>query len=229
DVKFLTDDWGVTMIKKLQEKDCGCVGFAGSILKMAYPSGWFVNGHNTRHHYRQLYTNRRKNASDKTRNPDNCDYSEVVTLDGMALFVSKYAWNKCKFDQESLKGFHCYDIDFTINLANSSFKNYVTNLLFIEHFSEGAFSEHWRDETIANFDKWKHVLPLYASNISKKCRSKHYPKAYYNTIKTILKHDLYTGVPKREISDHIKKHPMELSSWKLLRLYTKYKSRYEPN
>ncbi|MFI3262143.1 MAG: glycosyltransferase [Rikenellaceae bacterium] len=227
DVKFLTNGWGHEIVRKLQEEDCGCIGFAGSVIKMSHPSGWYLNNQNTRHHYRQLYVNVDKKPSNKRRNPDGGDYSEVITLDGMALFVSKKVWSQHKFDQDNLRDFHCYDIDFTINLARSGYKNYVTNLLYLEHFSDGNFSERWRDDTLKLHDKWKEHLPLYASSLDKRYLKRYLPKAYYSSIKTVLKYDLYTGTPKKEILEHMKRNPLKLSSWKLIRLYSKYKSKYE--
>ena len=229
DVKFLDINWGAAIIHKLNEVDCGVIGFAGSVIKMNFPSGWHINKRNTRQNYVQDFNDplKPKRPSTKRTNPDKLNYSEVVTLDGLAMFVPKRVWNTHHFDQEYLPGFHCYDIDFTLTIANAGYKNYVTNILLIEHFSNGSFSEGWRTDSLRLHDKWQHLLPMYASNLSEKYISRHTPKAYYNSIKQICKSDLYIGYKSKEILEHMKSHPFNISSWKLISYYFKYKSKYE--
>ncbi len=231
DVKFITEHWGAEIINKLSEDDCGVIGFAGSAIKMNFPSGWCLNSSNTRHHYIQHYNNpnKIKKTSTKRNNPDKLPYSEVITLDGLALFMSKRVWTECKFSQEFLTGFHCYDIDITLKTATKGYKNYVTNRLLIEHFSEGSFSETWRSETLRVHDRWKHLLPLYASSLTESYITRHAPKAYYNSIKEMVKSQLYIDHEPANILKHMLKHPFNISSWKLIKYYLKYNSNYKSN
>ena len=74
-------------------------------------------------------------------------FEEVIVLDGLGLFVRKDVWKQYPFDEELLTGFHCYDIDFTLQIAHAHFKNYVccSNQVLIEHFSMGSmdFTLYW--------------------------------------------------------------------------------------
>lgn len=228
DVKFVTEGWGAEIVRKMAEDDCGVIGFAGSVMKMGFPSGWCLNRTNTRHHYVQHYNNSKRNKKEslKRRNPDKVAYSEVVVLDGLALFIAKRVWKECPFSQDFLTGFHCYDVDITLKVANAGYKNYVTNKLLVEHFSAGSFSESWRIDTIRLHNKWKHQLPMFASSLSKEYIAKHSPKAFYNSIKHMVKFDLYIDYSPSEIATHIMKHPFNISSWKLIQYYRKYKAKY---
>lgn len=40
DVEMLTPDWGAEIAAKLAEKDCGVIGFAGTIALVDAPGGW---------------------------------------------------------------------------------------------------------------------------------------------------------------------------------------------
>ena len=49
-------------------------------------------------------------------------------------------WAKYPFDEELLTGFHCYDLDFTLQIAaDRCYKNYVccSSEVLIEHSSQG--------------------------------------------------------------------------------------------
>ena len=162
DVKFHTQDWGRFIENKLSEPDCGVVGFAGSKARLNCYSGWMQD-------YRWVCACMYQ--KDKTETKLEVahatlerPFEEVVVLDGMGLFVRKEVWEQFPFDEATLTGFHCYDLDFTLQIAASKrYKNYVccTVQVLIEHFSLGNYNEDWYHETIRIHKlKWDKMLPL---------------------------------------------------------------------
>lgn len=168
DVRLHSDNWGSFIIKKLAEPDCGVIGFAGSKLRLACHSGWYqYHEANVSYLYQGLdsglsgffivnaYLNR--------------PFEEVITLDGLGMFVRREVWEKYPFDENLLTGFHCYDVDFSLQIAYARYKNYVccSNQLLIEHFSMGNFnSKDWLSVTIRLHDKWQHLLPLKVADLN---------------------------------------------------------------
>src|SRR5690606_18589758 len=61
---------------------------------------------------------------------------------------------------ENLKGFHGYDIDFSLSV-NQKYKAIVTHEVLMSHFSEGNFSEEWLNAMIYIHKKRKKELPIY--------------------------------------------------------------------
>lgn len=165
DVKFHSVEWGWHMEQKLSEPDCGVIGFAGSKVKLKSYSGWYqIDDWNCFYFYQG-----RKDGSVLFRVYGVClgqPFEEVITLDGFAMFVKKEVWAENPFDEEVLTGFHCYDLDFSLQIAKK-YKNYVCcSSVLIEHFSGGVFNYKWYADTIRLHDsKWKNTLPLLTNSI----------------------------------------------------------------
>lgn len=165
DVKFHSQGWGEFVELKLAEPDCGVIGFAGSKVRVNAYSGWG-----------QLHTWVR--SCYYQRSGDciglefvgvswDCPFEEVVVLDGFAMFVRKVVWEQNVFDEEMLTGFHCYDLDFSLQIARN-YKNYVccSSLVLIEHFSNGCYDAKWISETIRMHEvKWQYFLPMMVSGL----------------------------------------------------------------
>lgn len=168
DVFFQREGWGQIILDKLSEKDCGVIGYAGSQVMSDCYSGWY-----------QFYEQQRVmlyqscNGDRSVLNSFGIDlnnpFAEVITLDGLAQFVRKDVWEKYRFDEINLKGFHCYDIDFTLRIAaGGEYKNYVCGIpeAIVEHRSNGSYNQSWYDETIKMTDNcWKDLLPIKVKSI----------------------------------------------------------------
>lgn len=158
DMRFKDNDWGEILENKLTEKDCGVIGFAGSIIKTAEYSGWSVNCDTERSHY--WYVNDEGNETLCNINmPEGTDFAHVVTLDGCGMAVRKCVHERHPFDEQILTGFHCYDIDYTLEIAKY-FKNYCCRINVL-HMSNGSFDNSWIKTTIRmHEEKWKAFLPM---------------------------------------------------------------------
>ncbi len=163
DVCFHTEGWGQELAAKLQEPDCGVIGFAGGTAKLPYPYGWQSIRCFTRKNY--VKGAQKGSAASVRRQGSKDGYDMVVTLDGMALCVRKDVWAQNKFDEKLFTGFHSYDTDFTTAVFDAGYKNYVCCTVLIEHFSQGSFSKAWYDSVVLYLEKWQDKLPMYVEGV----------------------------------------------------------------
>lgn len=166
DVKFHSSDWGSFIESKLKEPDCGVIGFTGTKAMVRCYSGW---GQSYKWVCSYLYQTTDVLTLFNVHNAYlEHEFEEVVALDGLGMFVRKDVWESYPFDEELLTGFHCYDVDFSLQIAASKcYKNYVScsNKVLLEHFSLGNMNVAWFEDTIRLFkSKWSHILPLKATD-----------------------------------------------------------------
>ena len=208
--------------KKLHEDNCGVIGFAGSVIKTDCPIGWRLGKRDTRSHYVQFM--RGKHHQQHSKNSREESYSQVVTLDGMCLFVKYKVWAEHKFDEVLFDGFHGYDIDFSLSVA-SSYKNWVCNLVDIVHYSEGAYSTEWFETMQQLCFKWRKHLPMTAYPMSEAELRSFQHDSDYASIRFMWQKGFFD---KRSFGDglrHIAKYPSQSSSWALPFKYLNYRVR----
>lgn len=159
DVKFTEPGWGALLAAKLAEPRCGVVGFAGGTMKLRNITGWHLDEGDKRVSY--LQTDSRGRIVRHSKNPDGGDYTRVVALDGFFLACRRDVWAVSPFDEQTLRGFHAYDLDFTIAAA-CRYENYVCNLISPTHYSAGSYSRQWVEGLEACHAKWRDRLPMFA-------------------------------------------------------------------
>ncbi len=168
DVEMLSDNWGEIIASKLSEPSCGVIGFAGSRYKSQYISGWDCRykPYNRENYY--FISDEDGKAYNRKKN-NHSDFEEVICLDGCAFFVKRSVWEEHPFDEENLKAFHCYDIDFSMQSHLAGLKNYVSFQVAMLHKSAGAYDGKWIDASFEIMrDKWDSLCPLSLENPDKK-------------------------------------------------------------
>ena len=98
-------------------------------------------------------------------NPHHEQLSEVACVDGVWFCTTKAIAIKSKFDEKLLKGFHGYDVDFSLNVGQNH-KILVTYAILLYHASEGNFDSNWLRETIKVQHKWDYLLPKNCNQFS---------------------------------------------------------------
>lgn len=190
DVMFHSCGWGEFVERKLREPDCGVIGFVGGKLMLNCYSGW-----NQYYAWVCCYLYQREN--DLSRFDVGNAYlqkpfEEVVTVDGLGMFVRRDVWEEYPFDENLLIGFHCYDIDFSLQImAGGYYKNYIccSNQVLIEHFSSGSFNSQWFADTIRLYKrKWCKILPIAVSGwqLGEKDAKEHEERLSYEFLRKIL-------------------------------------------
>jgi len=163
DLKMLTQKWGLKVVEKFKnDLRLGIIGVVGSSYKPLAPSGWGAASalnHVYFSHYIQHYKHKEKAAHLIDVNPSGKTIENVACVDGMWFCTRKEIVSAYPFDQELLKGFHCYDIDFCLNVGRN-FNVAVVFDILMEHFSEGSYNKSWIEDTIKIHKKWQKILPV---------------------------------------------------------------------
>ena len=165
DIVFHTKDWGKALIDHFEESQARLIGILGSTIKTRTHSSVHIPHPTLNRQYQlQRYTNGEldffyDNPFDEVR-------SDVCTLDGLFIASTKDAWEQTKFSEEYLKGFHGYDIDFSLKNFKLGRVIVVYDIL-VEHMSLGTFSKNWVDTQLLVTKHWKKELPLAMPRASK--------------------------------------------------------------
>jgi len=162
DVIISTPNWGLSLILFAEKtQDCGVIGLAGGTTAKRNFKVWETGTSGRYRHYTaNIENNTLKilNSQFYYNNPKNEEYSRVVTLDGFFLFVKREIWEYYPFDEEVFRGFHLYDADFSLGIAQK-YQNYVCLTVDIIHFSVGNYNKTFYENARIFQKKWKQVLP----------------------------------------------------------------------
>jgi hypothetical protein len=170
DVEFKSKNWGKNLVEHLQNPKVGLLGIAGGKYKPKVPSGWGAQG--LEHRLIKINLIQHYKAKDLDPqlhylNKQEETLSQVACVDGVFMATKKSVVMEIPFEENLLKGFHGYDIDFSI-AVNQKYQVFVCFDILLEHFSEGSFSKDWIDSTLLIHRKWQHVLPINIGDLSKK-------------------------------------------------------------
>lgn len=173
DISFETINWGNIIIDFFQQTPkAGVIGFAGATVKTKNISGWGTYRETCRKNICQHFKNGR--VKEMLYNPYKELFSLVAVIDGLAMITTKKVWEQHPFDETLFTGFHLYDLDFSMQVAQKH-NNYVCHIIKIKHFSEGFYSKEWFCESKKFHQKWETKLPFsvihYPDKIIKKCEN----------------------------------------------------------
>lgn len=159
DVIMKSENWGEVLTSKLEEPSCGVIGFAGATLWIPGPYAWWnVPEEYHRSNYSQVEDG--ESVTHILPQTQTGGFLPVVSLDGVALAVRKDVWQRFPFDESVLTGFHCYDIDFSVEISRH-YVNYVSYDIKIFHLSNGKYDQRWLEISEKVFvDKWINCSPM---------------------------------------------------------------------
>lgn len=160
DLYFRTDNWAEKIVSFYRDNpDAGVVGFLGSQIKTKAPSAVgcdpkYELGSLTQHSAGGVVKTYTKTAG-------TGDFSRVVQIDGLCMIVRRSVWEQCPFNEGLFDGFHLYDLDFTVRIAQY-YKNYVCHSVMVEHMSTTAAYaiDDWCYYTRVFQDNWADKLPM---------------------------------------------------------------------
>lgn len=158
DVTFLEENWGKVLEQKFTNSATGVVGVAGTQYLYADTPFWIASGSQF---CRGRVVHELDNATKLVLtvfswNQEDC---EVVVLDGLFLSVRQTVFEKVRFDDTALKGFHFYDLDFCLR-AREFAKVMVTWDILLKHTSAGNVSAVFETEYGHFIEKWRSKLPV---------------------------------------------------------------------
>ncbi|GHV56399.1 hypothetical protein FACS1894182_02850 [Bacteroidia bacterium] len=177
DVSIETKNWGKIIIDFIEKTpDCGIVGFAGG-LEVEKNFIWWWYGAKRMNVNDELTD--KKDAYWKFNyknhhyiNPQNEACAQVLCVDGIFQLVKKTVWSEIKYDEKSYNGFHFYDVDFSLAVAQK-YKNYVLLNMDVFHDSSGSIDKEYIKNMFIFQNKWNKKLPCYLdSSFNKPSKSK---------------------------------------------------------
>lgn len=157
DILFHSQDWGKEVERIFNEDvKIGLIGIAGSKIKTKMPSAWWDCPHelmvvNVIHGLQNNQKDVQYYGFDASNNV------EVSVIDGVFMVAKS---NESVFFDESLKGFHHYDIFLCLQYLKQQFKIVVTNQVLIEHFLVGTVNESWVKSAMIFDKQYSKMLPL---------------------------------------------------------------------
>ncbi|HMH20594.1 MAG TPA: glycosyltransferase [Puia sp.] len=161
DILFTTKDWGLALTELFKSKPrAGVIGIAGGKYKSRTYSGWYTG--QTDLDFINI-THRIGGRDIKMTQPTTGSPGEhqVVCVDGVLIGCTRQAWEAVRFDEKVLKGFHFYDIDFSLRAAQK-YEVWVTMNIDLIHITKGGdYGDNWVKEAIHYHKNRKGSLPRY--------------------------------------------------------------------
>ena len=156
DLEFDTKNWGEKLLKGFQKNpEYGIVGLAGTKFLPETAKWWTVSP--------TMYgiVNHKKDGKKWTSSYSNDlgqKFEDVVITDGLFIAVDKTKI-KHNFD-ESIPGFHFYDLGFTLTNYLDGVKIGVTTMVRVTHLSIGQTNEQWEINRQNFANKYQSELPI---------------------------------------------------------------------
>ncbi len=156
DIEFDTNKWGEKLLKNFNKNpDYGILGLAGSKYLNTSAKWWEVQ--QTMYGIVNHKHNGKKWESTYSRNLNN-EIEEVALVDGLFITFDKTKI-KHKFD-ETIKGFHFYDLGFCIPNYLDEVNIGVMFNIRVTHLSIGQTNQIWENNRIEFSKKYSDSLPI---------------------------------------------------------------------
>jgi hypothetical protein len=212
DIQILTQNWGENVLRIFSENpSLGLLGVAGGDYKSLAPSSWFnfeARSDFPGNKYINLIQGFQHGSSEpiyELSNPKGLKLAKVACVDGVWMCTRKSIVQAIKFDEKMLKGFHGYDIDFSIAVGQKH-DVAVTFEVLMHHFSGGKSSKEWVKAQIAVHKKWSHILPINLTDASlAQCMS--YEKHFFRNFLDYAKSWGISGSDLKQIITSAKASP----------------------
>jgi len=160
DIEFDTHPWGKKIIKHFTNSDFGILGVAGTTNIPESGMWWedkrkMIGIVNHKHEGKKWESKYSKSWGD--------EITESCLVDG--LFIALNKKNIVESFDESVSGFHFYDVHFCVNNFLKGVKIGVIYNVRLTHLSIGQTNEKWEQNKLLFIEKYKDVLPI-NSNIN---------------------------------------------------------------
>ena len=183
DITFDTNHWGEILINDFErDSESGLIGIAGSAYKSWVLSGWHTSQPvPTRFLAENVIHAGAPVATRYLTNSTGNNLVQVASVDGCFMFSSKNRMAHIRFDEDSFKSYHCYDIDLSLQV-NQKFKVFVSFNVLLSHYSEGNFDEKWFGETVKLHKKWNKTLPCIIGDATQEEIAREEESAFYGIV-----------------------------------------------
>jgi glycosyltransferase involved in cell wall biosynthesis len=151
----LPNNWGKKLLKHFSKSDYGIIGVAGT-KSLSENGRWWTDP--SKMYGRVKHTNEGKSWLSAYSDDLGNKIEEVVLVDGLFFAIDK---KRIKLDfDESVEGFHFYDVDFCFRNHLKGVKIGVITDIRVNHFSIGQTNDKWEENRVKFSDKYKNELPV---------------------------------------------------------------------
>lgn len=154
DIYFDTKNWGKKLLSHFNKTDYGILGVAGT-TDLSESGMWWDNSNkmvgivNHEHEGKKWTSTYSKDLKN--------NIAQCCIIDGLFIALDK---NKIKNNfNESVKGFHFYDLEFSFSNNIENVKVGVIFNIRITHKSIGITNDSWEENKKEFVSRWKKVLP----------------------------------------------------------------------
>ena len=159
DVFFMEEGWGKVLQSKFSaDSSVGLIGVAGTQYLLADDLRWHIAG-------QPFLKGRVIHELDKggrfiltVFSWDKTD-AEVVAVDGLFFAVKKELFSRVRFDDNTFRGFHFYDLDVCMQIRQTH-KCMVTWDILLKHLSAGKNDPSWHNAANLFAQKHQKELPV---------------------------------------------------------------------
>lgn len=216
DILFHTPNWGQNLLQHFKNPAVGAVGVAGSKI---FGRKWFTFG--GKHGFGKI--NILQHTPDhRVEHLEKIDpgakSGKVVSLDGVFIACRKSVFVSTPFDEQNLRHFHCYDMDFSLRVSQQH-QVLVAYDILLEHISSANYNERFAQEFDQHFmPKWTAHLPIYTDDFD----AKQLPKAEWYLFQTYSRTPMMQGKIGRlwreslELFRHYPELGLALKIWALI-------------
>jgi hypothetical protein len=192
DISYDTKNWGIKALAHFADEKTGAIGIAGTPYAAAMPGSWWGGG--------LVNICLLKNEPAGEINLKKCpqtdaNRNEVLLLDGIWICIRKSLFNTIRFDDVNYKGFHFYDVDTCMQIADAGYKIYSVFNILMYHYTKGNNMNHnWNENALIFNKKWNAALPASCIKLSyaQKC------EAEMKTLKEYIYSLIYNGHSNKE-------------------------------
>lgn len=168
DILFHTKNWGKLVCDHFLDKTTGLIGTAGGNAFPKCPAPWWNNTILNDHLVNNIKTWDKQPSYRDLKQPFKSNVIKAVAVDGYWMCIRKSLFEIISFDENTFKGFHCYDTDICFQILKAKHKIYVVYDILIEHLSKGSINLQWIESAEKLADKWNFFLPIFAKDIDHK-------------------------------------------------------------
>ena len=155
DINIESSSWGKKLLKHFEKSEYGILGVAGT-KEMGVTGRWWDN--NKAMYGRVKHTHEGKSWLSAYSDDLGNKIEEVVLVDGL-FFAIRKSRVKRYFD-ETVEGFHFYDVEFCFMNKLCDVKIGVITNIRVNHYSIGQTNQEWEDNRIKFIEKYNKDLPL---------------------------------------------------------------------
>lgn len=206
DILFHTQDWGKNLVRHFADVAVGAVGVAGSKI---FGRKWFTFGGKHGFGKINILQHTPDGMVEHLQKIDTGAKSgQVVSLDGVFITCRKNVFQDFPFDEQNLRHFHCYDMDFSLRVSQQH-RVLVAYDILLEHISSANYNKRFAQEFDQHFmPKWAAQLPLFADDFDPAQLS----KAEWYLFQTYSRTPMMRGQIRRLLREslHLFRHYPEL-------------------